>query len=412
MSIPTVACCVTSYWVPAHADVIVTKLLRGYDLYGEQTTPRIKVASLYIEQFPENDIGRAIAEEFGVPIFDTIAEAIGVGEPGVNVDGVILIGEHGVYDFNELGQEIYPRRRFFEAAFSTMFAANTFVPIFNDKHLAYEYADAEWMVNTAKRFNIPFVAGSTLPLCWRDPALEYPLGVEGLTEAMVIAYGPLERYGYHALEALQAMVERRAGGETGVAAITTLTGDAVWDAGRQGLWSQDLFDAAWAKHPNSAEIDPVVIAPNPILFLIEYKDGLRGSVFLLDEATTHFSYAARRGDDIDSVLIYAQDYPPYGHFTFLVRKIEQTILEGKSPLPIERVQLSTGMTDYAIRSHHEGGVRLETPLDVVYTAPESIPETGLGHPLPYPPDGLVTLSEQYRQRIVEERLEGMPPTRE
>jgi hypothetical protein len=112
------------------------------------------------------------------------------------------------------------------------------------------------------------------------------------------------------------------------------------------------------------------------------------------------------------VLIYAQDYPPYGHFTFLVRKIEQTILEGKSPLPIERVQLSTGMTDYAIRSHHEGGVRLETPLDVVYTAPESIPETGLGHPLPYPPDGLVTLSEQYRQRIVEERLEGMPPTRE
>ena len=52
MSIPTVACCVTSYWVPAHADVIVTKLLRGYELYGEATTPRVKVASLYIEQFP------------------------------------------------------------------------------------------------------------------------------------------------------------------------------------------------------------------------------------------------------------------------------------------------------------------------------------------------------------------------
>ena len=129
MSIPTVACCVTSYWVPAHADVIVTKLLRGYDLYGEATAPRVKVASLYIEQFPENDIGRARAEEFGVPIFGTIAEAIGVGQPGVNVDGVILIGEHGVYDFNELGQEIYPRRRFFEAAISTMIAANTFVPI-------------------------------------------------------------------------------------------------------------------------------------------------------------------------------------------------------------------------------------------------------------------------------------------
>ena len=182
MSIPTVACCVTSYWVPAHADVIVTKLLRGYELYGEATTPRVKVASLYIEQFPENDIGRAIAEEFDVPNFGTIAEALGVGRPGVNVDGVILIGEHGVYDFNELGQEVYPRRRFFEAAVSTMISAGKFVPIFNDKHLAYDYADAEWMVRTAKRLGIPFVAGSTLPLAWREPPIDYPLGIEGLTE--------------------------------------------------------------------------------------------------------------------------------------------------------------------------------------------------------------------------------------
>ena len=409
MSIPTVACCVTSYWVPAHADVIVTKLLRGYELYGEATTPRVKVASLYIEQFPENDIGRAIAEEFDVPIFGTIAEAIGVGRPGVNVDGVILIGEHGVYDFNELGQEVYPRRRFFEAAVSTMISAGKFVPIFNDKHLAYDYADAEWMVRTAKRLGIPFVAGSTLPLAWREPPLDYPLGVEGLTEAMVIAYGPLERYGYHALELLQSMVERRVGGETGVAAITTLTGDAVWQAGRDGLWSQDLFNAAWTKLPEAADIDPEQAAPRPIVFLIEYRDGLRGSVFLLDEATVHFAFAARRGDEIDSMLVFPQDYPPYGHFTFLVRKIEQTILEGASPQPIERVQLSTGMTDYAIRSHHQGGVRLETPLDVVYTAPASIPETGIGHPLPYPPDGLVTLSEKYRQGIIEERLEGKPP---
>ncbi len=411
MSIPTVACCVTSYWVPAHADVIVTKLLRGYDLNGEQTTPRVKVASLYIEQFPENDIGRAIADEFGVPIFGTIAEAIGVGKPGVNVDGVILIGEHGIYDFNELGQEIYPRRRFFEAAVSTMIAADRFVPIFNDKHLSYDYQDAEWMVRTAKRLGIPFVAGSTIPLCWRDPALEYPLGVERLSEALVIAYGPLERYGYHALELLQAMVERRAGGETGVAAITTLTGDAVWQAGDDGRWSRDLFDAAWAKLPGSEGIDPRVAAPRPIVFLIEYRDGLRGSVFLLDEATVNFSFAARRDDDVDAVLVYPQDYPPYGHFTFLVRKIEQTILEGTSPLPIERVLLSTGMTDYAIRSHHQGGIRVETPLDVAYTAPDSTPETGIGQPLPYPPEGLVTLSEVYRQKVAEERLEGKPPTR-
>jgi hypothetical protein len=381
----TVAACVTAYWTPAHADVIVTKLLKGYDLFGEWTTPRIKVASLYMDQTPENDIGHALAKEHGVPVFESIPEALGVGKPGVNVDGVILIGEHGEYGFNELGQEVYPRRRFFEAAFATMYAANRFVPVFNDKHLAYLFEDAEWMVNTAKRFNIPMLAGSTLPLAWREPALQWPLGVEGVSDALVVAYGPIERYGYHALEALQCMVERRAGGETGVKSIQCLEGAAVWEAGREGRWSQELFDAALTTIPGTETVDAERDTPNPIAFLIEYNDGLRGTMILLDEVIVLFGFAARRGDEIDACLFFLQDEPPYGHFTFLVRQIESMVMSGQSPYPIERTLLTTGMTDYAMRSRHQGHGKLETPmLDIAYTAAETVNDWGLGKPLPWP----------------------------
>ena len=64
------------------------------------------------------------------------------------------------------------------------------------------------MVATAKKMSFPLMAGSSLPVTWRRPELELPLGVK-IKEAMVASRGELEIYGIHALEALQCMVERR-----------------------------------------------------------------------------------------------------------------------------------------------------------------------------------------------------------
>ena len=50
---------------------------------------------------------------------------------GVNVDGVLIIGEHGDYEDNEWGQKLYPRRRLFDSVLSAMIATDTFVPVFN-----------------------------------------------------------------------------------------------------------------------------------------------------------------------------------------------------------------------------------------------------------------------------------------
>lgn len=377
-----VAALVTEYFRGSHADVIVTKILEGYDLYGEWTNARISLASMYQEQADEEDIGVGLAQKHGVPMFESIGEALAVGGTGINVDGVLLIGEHGHYYENELGQQLYPRRRFFEAAIAAMVSAGRFVPIFNDKHLDQLYVDAKWMASTAKRLRVPLLAGSSLPLAWRDPALEWPLGVK-VSEALVIAYGPIERYGFHALEALQCMVERRAGGETGVSSVQCLEGQAVWAAGREGRWSQELFDAALATIPTGPDADPERDTSNPIAFLVEYTSGLRGTVVLLDEFVSSFGFAAQRGDQVDACEFFLQDYPPHGHFTFFLRQIETMVLTGAAPYPAERTLLTTGVLDAAMHSRWKGHVPLTTPeLNVGYTAPASVSETGVGHPLP------------------------------
>lgn len=46
------------------------------------------------------------------------------------------------------------------------------------------------------------------------------------------------------MEAVQCMVERRAGGESGVASVRYLEGDSVWDSRDAGEWSADLMETA------------------------------------------------------------------------------------------------------------------------------------------------------------------------
>jgi len=49
---------------------------------------------------------------------------------GSAAEAVSLIGEHGDYPVNELGQVEYPRKRFFDEAVAAMRAAGRVVPVF------------------------------------------------------------------------------------------------------------------------------------------------------------------------------------------------------------------------------------------------------------------------------------------
>ena len=219
-----IAAIITTYFTNSHADVIATKYMKGFPTDDGFREPRVELVSIFLDQIDERDIGVALAQEHKVPIFPSIRKALTLGESELAVDGVLLIGEHGDYPHNELEQHMYPRRYMFEQICGVFASSGRSVPVFCDKHLSYNWDDAIWMYERAKTLDVPFMAGSSLPVCWRQPYLEYELDAS-LDAAVGIGYGGVESYGFHALETLQCMIERRHGGESGVTSVQCIEGE-------------------------------------------------------------------------------------------------------------------------------------------------------------------------------------------
>jgi len=382
MSRKKIAAIITEYRPRSHADVIVTKFLKGFPIDEGLFLPRVDLVSMYIDQFPDEDIGRRIAAEHGVPIYSSIVKALTLDDDRLAVDGVLLIGEHGDYAWNEKEQHLYPRRYFMEQICGVMATSGRAVPVFNDKHLSYNWRDARWMYERARQLEVPFMAGSSLPLGWRSPWLEHELDAP-IEEAVAIGFSGLDIYGFHTLEVLQCMVERRDGGETGVASVTCLEGDTVWRAGDEGLWSRDLAESACSCIRNRPEGRMEDHCENPVLFLVEYRDGFRGAVLMLNGYVTDLAYAARIGGQIQACEFYLQGHGgqdgPYAHFSYLSLNIEQMFLTGRPTWPVERTLLTSGVLEAALTSRHEGHRILDTAwLDVSYRSYEKLPWRPVG----------------------------------
>jgi hypothetical protein len=256
------------------------------------------------------------------------------------------------------------------------------VPVFNDKHLSYTFAKAKKMLGFAEELKFPMMAGSSLPVTWRRPELELKLETP-IEEALVAGYGPIEVYGFHGLETLQVMMERRKGGETGVKAVTYLTGKDVWKAADAGKWSWDLLDAALRRsetvnfgdvRENTGSMAVQTMPATPATaFLVEYRDGTRGSVLLLNGHVQDFTFAAKiKDEDKPATCLFLLPAPPGAKFfDALVHNIEKFLESGRSPYPVERTLLTTGVLDAAMESHARRDGRVETPeLELSYAAPD------------------------------------------
>jgi hypothetical protein len=364
-----VAAAVTVYTRHSHADVIVGKILEGFHHDGK-AGPNLKLASLYVDQFPDKDLSRGLAKKHGFTIHPTIAGALTLGGKGLAVDGVLCIGEHGKYPTNARGQVLYPRRRFFAEVADVFARSKRSVPVFNDKHLAATWADAKWMVDKARELFVPLMAGSSVPLTWRRPPLKLPRGCP-LVEAVQVGYGPFEGYGFHALEGLQCLAERRKGGETGVKAVQCLQGEEMWQALDAGRWSKPLLEAALERVPAHAPGDyraPTARARDAGVFLIEYRGGFRAAVAMLngwihegDGGAFTFAGKLLGREKPAATHFYLQQPDPFGHFAYLVKAIDSLIQTGHAPYPVERTLLTTGILDAVMTSKAEKNRRVETP---------------------------------------------------
>lgn len=366
-----VAGVVTVYRPDTHADVILTKILRGWR-HDDGPGPALRLASVFIDQPETSAFGRELCARHGVPVVGSIEEALTLGGRSIAVDGVLSLGEHGDYPLNGIGQQLYPRRRFMEEITTAFEKHGRVVPVFNDKHLGPVWADARWMYDRARALGIPFMAGSSLPVGYRTTEIELPPDSH-ITAAVGIGYGGLEIYGFHALEFYQCHVERRRGAERGVRAVRLLEGPALWRAIDDGTVSRSALEAAFAAVPKTGRPD-MRADREAALFLFEHLDGLVGAVLYLPSvAGTSIGLEVAGRPQPLATAFDERTEPRYPHFAYLLAAIETMIHTGRPTYPVERTLLTSGILDRALTSRAQGGVRLATPELAIAYRPVAYP---------------------------------------
>jgi hypothetical protein len=380
---PKVAAVVTEFTYRSHAHCILENFLQPYYFNGKVTDPECDLVAFYVDQFPAGrDMARQVSKVYNLPIFQTIADALCRGGKDLSVDAVVSIGEHGTYPTNAKGQHEFPRKRFFDEIAAVIRRGGRPVPVFNDKHLSYCWDWAKGMYDTARELAMPLMAGSSVPLAQRVPPLEIPPGAK-ITEAIVTHGGPLDSYDFHAYEVLQSMVENRAGGETGVASVQYLGADALRKAADARQWSPDLLQAAWdleERQGGKLTLDQFWKS-QPWGVLVHYRDGLRGLILKVSGDGTRWNFACRvagQGKPL-ATNFYVGPWRNRCLFKALAHAIQTHFRERKSPYPIERTLLATGLVEAGVESHARGDRPYDTPhLDIRYAPTDyrAMRETG------------------------------------
>ncbi|MBL9123929.1 MAG: twin-arginine translocation signal domain-containing protein [Planctomycetaceae bacterium] len=377
---PKVAAVVTEFTYRSHAHVILENFLKPYLFNGQLTDPGADVVSLYIDQFPAGEMGRGVSNEYQIPIYGTIDEALCRGGKELAVDAVLSIGEHGNYPHNEKGQHEYPRKRFFDEIVKVFRRSGRTAPVFSDKHLSYRWDWAKEMYDTSRELGFPLMAGSSVPLAQRTPPLEVAVGTP-FVEAVSIHGGGVESYDFHCLEVLQSLVEFRSGGESGVAEVQFLEGADVWKAAAAGRWSIPLAEAAmqaeYDREQPGTKLPPLKQLVKELKgdenslhgILLSYNDGFRAAALTVGSSSTRWNFAGTVQGKSEPLAtsFYVGPWQNRNLFKALSHAIQTHFREKKAPYPVERTLLVTGILDAEMQSRFEKGTVQKTPqLKIAY----------------------------------------------
>ena len=384
---PKVALLGSVVFTHSHTQHFLDRLAMGYSWRGEWQKPRVDLASVWIDQYLDNDIGRDRLERYGITASGSIEDALTLGTGSLAVDGVVIICEHGDYPDNPMGQRLYPRYEWFKEVVRVFEKSGRSVPVFNDKHLSTTWEESLEMVEDSRRLGFAFLAGSSLPVTRRMPAIEMPLGTP-LRESVCVAYGNVDSYDFHALETAQCMSERRLGGEVGIRSCRALRGAALWEfLDRDDRADTRRLMVAALNRSHNLPVDTGYMTgtvdfawargafPDGVGYFYEHLDGFRTSTFLVP--IRDFNYAGLRADN-DRVVSCQMYLPMPTHgsstadfFNPLTRHIEDLVIRKRTEIPIERTLLTSGMTVAAVESLHRDGELVDTPqMAVCYAAPK------------------------------------------
>ena len=367
-----IACVVTEYRYNSHADVLCGRLMAGYSPNNVWEPPRNHVVSMYTDQVPANDMSRDLSARNGFRIYPSIRETLTLGGKSLAVDGVVFIGEHGNYPSNDLGQKLYPRFELYSQILDVYEQSGRSVPTFFDKHLSYSWDKADTIYKRSKKLGFPFMAGSSIPFTLRTPAIDPPLG-SPITHGVVIGYADPDAYGFHTLEALQCLIERRKGGETGISSVEWIEGDAIWAwrDSESGSWSKPLLQEALRYQPKYANQTMEALADRPILFVLNYTDGTKGAALMLARSTGGWSVALRvQGQEkLLATSMSLATTRPLPNWDGLVRCVDLFLTTGRPLAPVERTLIVTGALAFCFQSKASGR-RVDTPqLNIRYQGP-------------------------------------------
>lgn len=375
---PRIAAVVTVYRLHSHAQHIIDRFLEGYGWDGRYHKMQVDLVSLYVDQVFDNDLSRERKQRFpDLRLSETIEEALTLGTGKLDVDGVILVGEHGEYDYNDKEQHLYPRYELFQQIVDVFKKSGRSVPVFNDKHLSWHWPWARRMYDTASEMGFALMAGSSVPVAPRVPEIAVPDGAK-VKEAMCISYGGVDSYDFHALELIQCMVERRRGGETGVKWVKAYRGENFWKAHESGQWSAQLFEACIARC-NQLKMDQdgydkvwptleqmKIAVKDPVAYQYEHTDGALATMILLNGLVSCWTFAGQlEGDDAPISCRVEMPMPSASNtlvtfFAALSYHIENLFLTGKSPYPVERTLLTTGLVAAGVESLYQHQSKIDT----------------------------------------------------
>lgn len=360
--------CLVTYWgaTRSHADWIITKLMDGYWWQGAHTPSRVEVVSVYLHQFQESILGQKICQSKNIPIFKTVGEAVSLGGKELAVDGVVIVGEHGEYATDLKGHWLLPRWWIYQQVIKVFEQSNRSVPIFNDKHLSYNWDDARWMFDKSRELNFPLSGGSSIPTYFRKPEIELDIDTP-IKNSIVLGGTGDEGAIFHAIDVLQAFVERRKGSETGVRSVQSIRGPETWKWVEQNPWAARLIESVAKNFELKAGHFQENARAN--MCIIEYNDGTKAAV--LSGNGVGWTYAGeiegKQEPTIISMLGWPGPFDQYHASNSQPHWITEMMVTKKEPFNAERLLLSTGITNHYMESNWENGKytpvgrRIETP---------------------------------------------------